>query len=218
MGSWQIAYDLLPQLLIGLRYATIITFASFFLSMALGLAVVLARLSSLKVLSGAAFVYQQVFRSLSPYVYILLVYFGIAAFFRLNISPVISAVISLTLLNSAYMSEIYRGALSSVESGQREAALSIGLTKAQAFYDIIWPQAFRVAVPALINQLIAIFKDASIVGVIGVNDMMYIAHKQATITFKHFELYTTVAVIYVVIVIIMSNFSSMLERKIRIPT
>jgi His/Glu/Gln/Arg/opine family amino acid ABC transporter permease subunit len=208
----------LPMLLAGLRFTALVSLLSLLFSLILGLAVCLCRMSQVKALSFLAFIYIQVFRSLSLYVYILFVYFGLAAFLGINIRPIAAAVLSLTLLNSAYIAEIYRGAIASVDPGQREAAACIGMTRRKAFVYILFPQAFRVALPALVSQLIIIIKDSSIVGVIGVSDIMFVAIRKASLTYLHFELFTIVALVYIVIIFGLSQLASELEQRLRIPT
>jgi His/Glu/Gln/Arg/opine family amino acid ABC transporter permease subunit len=125
-------------------------------------------------LAQGALLYIQIFRSLSLYVYILFIYFGLAAFSALSVSPLAAAIISVTLLNSAYVAEIYRSAFDSVDQGQTEASIALGLSRRHGFLDVVLPQAMRTA---LANQLIIVVKDSSVVGVIGVPDLMYEAQR-----------------------------------------
>ena len=111
-----------------------------------------------------AYVYIQVFRALSLYIYVLLIYFGIAAAFGINFGPFAAGVIALTLLNCAYMAEIYRSALQLGRPGAsarpRRASAS---DTTRSFLSVILPQATRVAVPSLVNQFVDIVKDSSII-------------------------------------------------------
>src|SRR6185295_165422 len=137
------------------------------LSLVIGLIIAMCRLSPFAPLSALAYAYVQVFRALSLYVYILWVYFGLPAFVGVRLSPFQAAVLSLTLLNSAYMAEIYRAAIRSIDLGQWEASRSLGMNPIWAFFAIILPQAWRIAVPSLVNQFTDIIKDTSIVALIG---------------------------------------------------
>jgi ABC-type amino acid transport system permease subunit len=150
------------------------------------------------------------------YVYILFIYFGIAAFMNVDLDPIGAAIIALTLLNSAYIAEIFRSAIQAIDPGQREAALCLGMSGTKAFQVVLLPQAFRLALPALVNQLTVIIKDSSIVGVIGVADTTYEAAQVANVTYLQFEMFTVVGAIYIAVVLTLSHFAGYLERHLRI--
>jgi His/Glu/Gln/Arg/opine family amino acid ABC transporter permease subunit len=216
-SQWAPVWQKMPALLIGLRYTAIVTVTSYAASLLLGLIVVLLRRSPIRWLQVLAFVYIQLFRSLSLYVYILFLYFGLAAFSAMAISPLSAAIISVTLLNSAYVAEIYRSAFDSVDPGQYEASEALGFSRWHRFFDVVLPQAMRLAAPALANQLIIVVKDSAIVGVIGVPDIMYEAQRAASVTYRQFEFLTTVAVIYILIVFALSWLSGLVERRLKTP-
>src|SRR4029079_11590483 len=169
--QWEVIRPALGELWHGLRVALELSAISLVLSLALGLVVALCRMSPLRVLRGAAYVYIQVFRALSLYIYVLWIYFGIAGAVGINLSPLTAGIVALTVLNSAYMAEIYRSALGAVDPGQREAATSLGFGRVAGFRTVIFPQAIRIAVPALVNQFVDIVKDSSIVAIIGTMDL-----------------------------------------------
>src|SRR5205085_9007568 len=123
--DWSVCLKVLPFLERGLGVTVRITLLSMAFSLVLGLIVALVRMTPGPI-GLIGFMYIQVFRALSLYVYILFVYFGIAAAFKLDFDPITAGVLSLTLLNSAYMAEIYRSAIQAIEPGQREAARSLG--------------------------------------------------------------------------------------------
>jgi His/Glu/Gln/Arg/opine family amino acid ABC transporter permease subunit len=216
-AQWMPVWIKLPALLLGLRYTAIVTVASFVASLLIGLVVAMLRRSTVRWIQALAFLYVQVFRSLSLYVYILFIYFGLAAFTGLAITPLLAAIVSVTLLNSAYVAEIYRSALDSVDVGQVEASTALGLSRWDMYRDVFLPQALRTALPALSNQLIIVVKDSSIVGVIGVTDIMYEAQRSASVTYRQFEFLTTVAVIYVAIVFTLSWLSGLVEHRMKTP-
>lgn len=216
-NAWAPVWIKFPVLLEGLRFTALVTVTSYAASLVLGLGVALLRRSANPALRTLAFLYIQLFRSLSLYVYVLFIYFGLAAFSALAVGPLQAAIISVTLLNSSYIAEIYRSAFDSVDNGQAEACKVLGLSRLTMFWDVILPQAIRVAVPALANQLILIVKDSSIVGVIGVPDIMYQAQQAANVTYRQFEFLTAVAVIYVFIVFALSGLTGVLEKRLRIP-
>lgn len=214
MDNWQLVLNSLPAMLWGLRYTFLISISSFVLSMIFGAVVLAMWRSKSPILRAAGFVYVQVFRSLSPYVYILLIYFALAGITGWAMTPVTAAIISLTLLNTAYITEIYRGVFTAIDGGQWEAGMAAGLTGTQINLHIIWPQVFRLSIPLLLNQFIVILKDSAIVGVIGVKDILYVANAQATITYRQFEFLTVVALVFVVLVFMLSSLSRWLERRL----
>lgn len=214
--NWLTALQQLPALLIGLQYTAIVSICSFLAALVVGLLVALLRLSGNNWIRNVAFFYIQVFRSLSVYVYILFIYFGIAAFMNVDLDPIGAAIIALTLLNSAYIAEIFRSSIQAVDPGQREAALCLGMSGTKAFRVVLLPQAFRLALPALVNQLTVIIKDSSIVGVIGVADTTYEAAQVANVTYLQFEMFTVVGAIYIAVVLTLSHFAGYLERHLRI--
>jgi len=161
------------------------------------------------------FLYVQVFRALSLYVYILFIYFGVAAVFHIDFDPITAGVVSLTLLNSAYMAEIYRGAIQAIDAGQREAARSLGLGSIATFATVTFPQAWRIAIPSLVNQFTDIIKDSSIVAVIGTPDLMYQTIERVSYYQRPFEFYTTVAAIYLVMVVMVAQLAWRLEKRLQ---
>src|SRR5262249_30518552 len=121
----------------------------------------------------------------------------------------------LTVLNSAYMSEIYRSALGAVDVGQREAVASLGFGRVRGFTTVILPQATRVAFPSLVNQFIDIIKDSSIIAIIGTSDLMGVTNQMVSFYRAPFELYTFVAGFYLTIILAVSAAAALLERRLR---
>jgi len=198
----------------GLSVTVRIALFSVVFSLALGLVVALVRMAP-GPLGVIGFVYIQVFRALSLYVYILFIYFGVAAAIGLNLDPIPAGVVSLTLLNSAYMAEIYRAAIQAIDPGQREAARSLGLGGVQTFATVVFPQAWRIAIPSLVNQFTDIIKDSSVVALIGAPDLMYQTIERVSFYQRPFEFYTTVAGIYLVMVVIVAQLARRLERRLQ---
>ena len=198
----------------GLSVTVRIAVLSVLFSLVLGLLVALVRMAPGPI-GVIGFVYVQVFRALSLYVYILFIYFGIAAAFHLDFDPITAGVISLTLLNSAYMAEIYRAAIQAIDPGQREAARSLGLGSVGTFVNVVFPQAWRIAIPSLVNQFTDIIKDSSVVALIGAPDLMYQTVERVSFYQRPFEFYTTVAGIYLVMVVIVAQLATRLEKRLQ---
>jgi His/Glu/Gln/Arg/opine family amino acid ABC transporter permease subunit len=211
---WSIVPDSLSELGHGVRITLELSGLSLAFSLALGLLVALCRLSPFRPLSLLAYGYTQIFRALSLYIYVLWLYFGIAATLHVNLDPFTSGVAALTMLNSAYMAEIYRSALRAVDPGQREAAASLGFGRVRGFWTIILPQAIRIAVPSLVNQFVDIVKDSSIIAIIGTLDLMGETIQLVSYYRAPFELYTLVALFYLTIVFVISALAAALERRL----
>jgi His/Glu/Gln/Arg/opine family amino acid ABC transporter permease subunit len=213
--QWAVVSDALPELWHGLRITLELSGLSLVLSLGLGLVVALCRLSPIAPLRGAAYVYVQVFRALSLYIYVLWIYFGIAGAIGVNFNPLTAGVLALTVMNSAYMAEIYRSALGSVDPGQREAATSLGFGRVRGFVTVIFPQGVRIAIPSLINQFVDIVKDSSIVSIIGTADLFGVTNRLVSYYRAPFELYTLVAFFYLTLVLAISALAAVLERRLQ---
>jgi His/Glu/Gln/Arg/opine family amino acid ABC transporter permease subunit len=212
--DWSVIPKSLEFLARGLTVTVRIAILSVLFSLVLGLVVALVRMLPAP-FGFIGFMYVQIFRALSLYVYILFIYFGIAAAFQIDFDPITAGVISLTLLNSAYMAEIYRAAIQAIDPGQREAARSLGLGSVATFANVTFPQAWRIALPSLVNQFTDIIKDSSIVAVIGTPDLMFQTIERVSFYQRPFEFYTTVAGIYLVMVVIVAQLAARLEKRLQ---
>lgn len=211
---WGIVPEVMGEFAHGVKITLELSALSLVLSLALGLVVALCRMSRFPPLRVAAYGYIQVFRAVSLYIYVLWIYFGIAGAIGVNFSPLTAGVIALTILNSAYMAEIYRSALGAVDPGQREAATSLGFGRVRGFTTVILPQAIRIGVPPLVNQFVDIVKDSSIVAIIGTTDLMGVTNQMVSYYRAPFELYTLLAGFYLTIVLSISALAAILERRL----
>ena len=212
--DWSVVTKSLPFLERGLGITVRVALTSVLLSLVVGLVVALIRMGP-PPLSVIGFAYVQVFRALSLYVYILFIYFGIAAVLHIDLDPLTAGVVALTFLNSAYMAEIYRSAIQAIDLGQREAARSLGLGTVMTFFTVTFPQAARIALPSLVNQFTDIIKDSSVVALIGAGDVMYVTIERNSFYQRPFELYTAVGAIYLAMVLFVAWLASLLERWLR---
>lgn len=211
---WGIVPEVMGEFAHGVKITLELSALSLVLSLALGLVVALCRMSQFAPLRVAAYGYIQVFRAVSLYIYVLWIYFGIAGAIGINFSPLTAGVIALTILNSAYMAEIYRSALGAVDPGQREAATSLGFGRVRGFTTVILPQAIRIGVPPLVNQFVDIVKDSSIIAIIGTTDLMGVTNQMVSYYRAPFELYTLLAGFYLTIVLSISALAAILERRL----
>jgi ABC-type amino acid transport system permease subunit len=141
-------------------------------------------------------------------------YYAAASRQLFTLSAFSAGVLALGLTGSGYMAENYRAALASVDSGQREAAMAVGLGPLSSFWSVIAPQAARLVLPPSINVLVALLKGATIVSIIGLADMFYVARTVSFDTFSPFELYSAAAVIVVGVTLATASCTWLLERHL----
>lgn len=213
--QWDVIRPAIGELWGGLWVTLELASASLVLSLVLGLLIALLRISPIAPLRWFAAVYVWIFRALSLYIYVLWIYFGIATAVGINISKLESGVLALTIMNSAYMAEIYRSALRAVDRGQHEAAASLGFSRTKGFVTVVLPQAWRIALPSLVNQLVDIVKDSSIVSAIGIQDLFGVTNRLVSTDRASFELYSLVAIYYLVLVLSLTAASTLLERRLQ---
>ena len=184
----------------------------------IGLANALLRTSGINVFSVPSFLYVQVMRGIPLYVMILYVYFGIANVLGINFTSFQAMVIALALTGSGYTTEIFRAGLTAIDRGQMEAARSIGLNRVRTYGHVILPQALRIVVPPLGNTFIGLLKGATLMSVIAVPDMVFLANELNVTLFTPFEVFTAVAIILVALVLFFSVLVYALERRLRLAT
>ena len=125
-----------------------------------------------------------------------------------------AGVIGLSLNGAAYISEIIRGSLYSVEKGQHEAAFALGLNWSQSMIHIVLPQATRVALPPLVNSFSSLLKDSSLVSVLAITELTRVSQLVYTRTFRAFEVYLAVGALYFVVIYLVSTTSKYLEKRL----
>lgn len=159
-----------PALLAGFGVTMMVTFGTFALALVAAIPITLMRQSRFRIVRTIAVAYVELFRGIPPLTLVFLAFFALPqAGIRLN--PVLAAIVGLGLMATAYVSEIYRGALRAVPNGQWEAAQTVGLGRFQTYRRIIGPQAFRTAVPVLVSYLIGLFKDSTLASTVGAMDI-----------------------------------------------
>lgn len=203
--QWGIILDSLELMLQGAGIAVGVALAAMLVALILGALVAGLRLSRFWFLRVPAFAYIQFFRGTSLFVFILWLFFGLTIVTGIRLGPFVAAVIALGMLNSAYMAEIYRSGLSAVRPGQYEASRALGLTRFSMYWDVIFPQAIPVIIPAAMNLFTDVLKDSSLIGVIGVADLMRVTQRLANFHFRPLEFYTTAALIYAAIILFVSR-------------
>ena len=187
-------------------------------AIALMIAVILAIITTykIKVLAFISDIYISFFRGTPLIVQLFLLYYGLPQIFPslASIDAYTASIIGLSLHFSAYMAEAIRGAISSIEKGQFEASSSLGLSQTQTFIYIILPQAFRVAIPSLMNNFIDLLKSTSLAFTLGVPEIMAKAQLEASSSFKYFESFLAVALVYWVLVLIFGYIQKKIEKRL----
>ena len=198
-------------ILSGLWVTLKISFFAMLLTLVIGIVVALMKLSSMIFLRDIATVYITIIRGTPLLVQIFLFYFIVANIFELE--RMVAGILSLGIFFGAYMAEILRGAIQSIDKGQLEAAKCLCISNFQAMRYIILPQAFKRALPTLVGETIALVKDSSLVSVISITDLTKVGKEIVANTFSPFETWIVIALLYLCITSILSYVGHILEKR-----
>lgn len=216
-GWLQVITNALPALLAGALITLQLAAVSIVIGLVLGSLIAIARLSTFKLIRWAARAYIDFFRGTPLLVQLFMVYFGFPAILQqlgidFTFDRFLAAVVALSLNCAAYIGEIVRAGIQSIDSGQTEAAQSLGLNPAKTMRHIIFPQALRRMLPPLGNEFITLLKDTSLVAVIGFEELFREGQLIVATNYRPFELYAAVALIYLALTLLSSQAFSGLER------
>jgi polar amino acid transport system permease protein/polar amino acid transport system substrate-binding protein len=182
-------------------------------ALVVGLAFALASQLRWRIVRGAVTAYVEIFRNTPLLIQIFLIYFGLPLVL-LRLPAFASGLLALTLYGAAYNCEVFRAGLEAVSRGQHEAARSTGLTPWQEARYVIVPQALRISFPALGNNLVSLVKNSSLVSVIGMVELMFVANDISFNNFRSFEVYGAAVVYYMLLVLGLSRLLAFLERRV----
>jgi len=205
-----------PLLLLGAGVTIQITALSVSFGLLIGMFVGIARLSKVKLVKFLATVYVDFIRGTPLLVQIFLIYFALPMIIGQRIDPFIAAITACSVNSGAYVAEIFRAGIQSIDKGQMEAGRSLGMTWSQTMRFIILPQAFKRIIPPLGNEFIAMLKDSSLVSVIGFEELTRRGQLIIARTYGSFEIWLTVAFIYLVMTLTISRLVDYLERRYKI--
>ncbi|MTW85236.1 ABC transporter permease subunit [Virgibacillus dakarensis] len=214
--NWAGVIDFLPQLATGLYYTLLISVLGLFIGFILGAIFGLGRISKNKLIYGISSIYVEVIRGTPVLVQAIWIFFALPLIIGHTFESVTAGVIVIALNSGAYIAEIVRGAVQSIEKGQMEAGRSLGLDHGKTMRYIIWPQAFKRMIPPLGNQFIISIKDTSLLSVILVPELIFQGRLIAANHFNAVEIYTTVALFYLVITLTLSFVLRLVERRLDI--
>ncbi len=202
-----------PLLLAGAGITVQITAMSVALGLLIGCLVGIARLCTIKPLRYLAGVYIDFIRGTPLLVQIFLVYFALPAIIGRRVDPFFAAISACSINSGAYIAEIFRGGIQSIDKGQMEAGRSLGMSWAQTMRYVIMPQAFKRIIPPLGNEFIAMLKDSSLVSVIGFEELTRRGQLIIARTYASFEIWMAVAIIYLIMTFAVSRLVAVLERR-----
>jgi polar amino acid transport system permease protein len=225
--DFTLVFTQIPRVLKYLPITMEIALISFVGSLVIGFLVAIVKIKKIHFITPIASFYVAFTRGTPVLVQLYLTYYGIpmilmavnqayGTHFNVNgIAPVVFALVALSLNEAAYSSESIRAAIESVDKGQMEAALSIGMTAPQALRRIILPEAMVVALPSLGNSLIGLIKGTSLVFVTAVVEMTAAGRLLASRNFRYFEMYITLAIIYFLVTSVVSRLLHWTEKRLR---
>ncbi|MUV38917.1 Glutamine transport system permease protein [Lentibacillus sp. JNUCC-1] len=212
MGFWELFIETIPGYKDAIINTIEITLLGLLLGMVIGLFFAFLKVSNIKILSIIADLYIYIVRGTPLIVQIFILYFGLVQF--VDLGRLMAGGIALGVHNGAYIAEIFRGSIQSIDKGQNEAARSLGMTPSLAMRRIVLPQAMRRAIPPLGNQFIIALKDSSLVAFIGFQDLFNRAQRIQSSTGMAMESYIIVGIYYLILVLILTFIVSRIEKAL----
>lgn len=209
-----IVIEYLPFFFSGMLYTIGISLVGILFGCILGLIITLGKMSTIKIVQTPFIWYINFFRGTPLLVQLLLVHFGVMRLFMSPVNPIASLIVALSLNAAAYLAEIFRAGIQSIDRGQIEAARSLGMTNAQAMRYVVLPQAFKRMIPPLGNEFIVLIKESSLGMIIAAPELMYWGKAAAGQYYKVWEPYLTIALIYFFLTLSLSYLLNYIERRV----
>ena len=211
--NFELMQSAFPLLIAGACITVEITALTVFFGMIIGICVSLIRMSDFKILRWMGNVYVDFIRGTPLLIQIFLVYFALPSIIGHRVDAYFAAISACSINSGAYMAEVFRGGIQSIDIGQMEAGRSLGMTGWQTMRYIILPQAFKRIIPPLGNEFIAMLKDSSLVSVIGFEELTRRGQLIIARTYASFEIWMAVAIIYLILTFTVARLTGLLERK-----
>ena len=212
-----VVYQSFPFLIRGVMITLGLVTGALGLGFVMGIPMAVGQVYGNKTISGIISFYVWFFRGLPVLVLLFLFYFGLFSLLGFNLSAFTAAILVLGLRSAAYQSQIFRGSIQSLNEGQMLAARSIGMTKVEAIWYIILPQALRLSIPGWSNEYAILLKDSAVTYAIGVMEILTRANFVATRTYRPMPIFLTCAVIFIVLTYGGVKLLDLLEAKVKIP-
>ena len=214
--DWALIWDDRAQLLDGLKVAVEVSLVALVISVFVGLVLAVMRMSK-PPLTWLAWLYINIFRGVPALVTGLWVFFGLSLVLGINFSVFQAGVITLSLLYSAFISEVYRAALAAIPPGHREAGQALGMRNSRVFVSVTLPQATKIALPNIGSMYIGMVKDTSTLTLIGLAEVVRTTQNIVSLNYQYFALYTAAALIYVIVAFLIDLIFRMLESSYTAP-
>lgn len=198
----------------GTLVTVLLTLGVIVLGLALGLVAGLAQLSRFRAVRWVAWFYIEIFRCTPLLVQLLWFYYALPILTGIEMTAVTAAVLTLSLYGGSFYAEVIRGGIISIDPGQSEAGLALGMHPIQVMRRIVLPQAIKSMIPPLLNQSIIQFKNTSLVSVLAVPDLLYQGQVAAMDTYRPLEVYTVIALIYFIVLVPLTAIVKSSENKL----
>ncbi|HDR6308618.1 TPA: amino acid ABC transporter permease [Bacillus cereus] len=205
----------IPYILKGLEVTLKIVAVSALVGFILGMLLALCKIDRIRALNIAADLYTSIFRGTPLVLQLMIIYFGVPQIIGYEIPAFVAAVLAFSLNSGAYMSEVIRAGIQAVDKGQTEAAMALGIPYGKMMRNIIFPQALKNILPALVNEFATLTKESAVVTVIGATDLMRRAYIVGGETFKYLEPLLFVGLIYYMLVIILTLVGKAIEGRMK---
>jgi polar amino acid transport system permease protein len=207
-------WDIARNLLLALRWTVALSLIAFIGGGVVGALLVVLRLTGNRLVRGLVMLYVQLFQGTPLLLQLFLVYFGLSMF-GIETTPLVAASVCLTLYASAYLTEIWRGGIESIERGQWEASSSLALSFSEQMRYVILPQAIRAGIAPTVGFMVQVVKATALTSVIGFVEMTRAGQIITNATFQPFLIYGSVALMYFALCFPLSWYSRVLENKLR---
>ena len=214
-ASFDVIVHNFPYLLLAARWTVILSVCGMAVGLILGATICVARISRLAPLRVAAALYISFFRGV-PLLVQLIAFFFFLPHIGIDLPATVAAVASIGMCSAAYAAEILRGALQAIPPGQREAAEVLGISPLSLWRRILLPQALRIGMPSLVNELILLVKVSSLASVVGIGELTRTAQNITGQTYRPLEIYLAAALIYLVINLVLAQAGRLAERRLAV--
>lgn len=212
--NWSVVWQSLPELRQGLIITLQVSIMGMALAVIFGLIFATGKLSTYSYIRRISIIVIDFARSIPLFVLLFWLYYGLSLKFTINLTAFQAGALALGITGGAYMAEVFRGGINAIDVGQREAAMAIGLQRSTSFFLVIFPQAIRIIIPQAVNVYVGLLKGATIVSVIGVADMIYVAQYISLNSFTPFEMYSAVGVAFIALTVSIAGLAFLLERRL----
>lgn len=213
--DFSLVVDILPVLWRGVVVTLQLWAVCLTVGLVLGFFVALARLSPFAPLRIAGRAFVELFRNIPALIQLIWFFYAFPIVIGAQLTPFVAAVLGISLNTAAFSAEIYRSGIQSMERGQWEGAMAIGMSRAATFRRVILPQVFRRMLPAFTNRAVEVGKVTSLASVLSVQELMYQGRMLSSTYYRPLEILTTVGLVYLVMIFPLSWFSASMERRMR---